>query len=518
MEANVKKRLISIKNNRISLRNTYQPILTTLAGKVKGRLEKNVFSFKGIPFAAPPIGNLRFRPPQPVTPWDTVLDCTEPSDAALQKSILPAVVIHQEDCLRLNLWTPETMSDKSMLPVLVFIHGGGFAKGSPGKRMYEGIRFAQNGVVMVSIAYRLNALGFLSFAETEQENNALGNLGLLDQIAALQWVQNNIAFFGGDPSQVTICGESAGAFSVSSLMVSPLAKGLFIRAILESGNLLGQPIISPNANGSRAQAIEVSKEYCTSLGAANFSEMQNIDSKEIVKYCPFRYDMTHPSLYNFWPVFDGKVIPENPYQALLAGNINQVDILAGYNTDEGTIFIPEGISEETYIQMLMNIFGKNAGKVLLRFPVDSEHTPTMRARMLIEMGFRFGNDVFAKELTKQGHHAYLYNFDYTFHILNTMGLGSMHALELVFVFDTLPDIMLKDPSLAAFANTVHTYWLNFVKYGNPNTGIPVSAPWPCCTTKQNNFLVLNQTPASIKAPLEEDVDFYLDILWKQQNV
>jgi para-nitrobenzyl esterase len=279
------------------------------------------------------------------------------------------------------------------MPVLVFIHGGAFTQGSAAKPTYDGTRFAKDGVIQVNIAYRLNGLGFLPAEELEEEYGYIGNTGVLDQIAGLEWVKENIGYFGGDPDNITVSGESAGSFSVSNLILSPLAEGLFDKAIMESGNLLGQPLAAPLSNGKTSQALENAERLMESLGAETFVDMLDADADDIASESNFEMNIIHPSDQAFFPVFDGVIIPENPYSALQNGDYNGVDILAGYNTDEGTLFVDEGISEQDYISLVENIFGGNAPAVLERYPVDEEHTATDRARFMMKMGLRMGSDV-----------------------------------------------------------------------------------------------------------------------------
>ena len=311
------------------------------------------------------------------------------------------------------------------------------------------------------------------------------------------------------------CGESAGAFSVSNMLMSPLAKGLFHRAIMESGNLLGQPIIAHQAKGGRAQALLQSRAFAASFGAHTLEEMQRIDAHKIARSSPFINDMTAKYHYCFWPVFDGVTLPENPYQALVKGAVNGVDILAGYNTDEGTLFIPRGTKEEAYILLLARVFGERALEVLERYPVNSRHSAGTRARRLAEMGLSMGGDIFADELSRQGHRVWYYNFNYSLPLLDRVGLGAMHALELIYVFDTVPRLLLGDDATLAFKEDVHNRWLNFVKTGNPNTGAAVGTPWPGYTPEGKETLVLDKTSRAVRAPHEKHVAFYRRMLWEQ---
>ncbi|MEG0323052.1 MAG: carboxylesterase family protein, partial [Raoultibacter sp.] len=280
--------------------NATQPdplVVTTDKGVVRGALEDGVRVFRGIPFAEPPLGELRFAAPREALAWEGECACLECKEPPLQLD--DGTVIGSEDCLYLNLWAPQDASAKN-LPVFVFIHGGGYSQGSPSKDMHKGTRFAQDGVVQVNITYRLNGLGFFGSSELEKETGLFGNAGMLDQIAGLEWVQRNIAQFGGDPDNITIGGESAGAFSVSTLIASPRAQGLFKRAILESGNLLGQPIVAPAVPGDVEKAESMTASLMATLKAKNLSDMRALEARDIVAQSSFSMDVIHPSERYFW--------------------------------------------------------------------------------------------------------------------------------------------------------------------------------------------------------------------------
>lgn len=485
----------------------------TAHGPVTGAVGEEIVRFLGVPYAAPPVGALRFAPPAPPAPWQNPLDCTRFRDSACQSTELDPGVSHSEDCLYLNIWAPRGAAPGS-LPVLVYIHGGGFSDGSPQNPIYSGAQFAKNGVVQVNLTYRLNALGFMPFREIAEEYGNTGNTGLLDQIAALKWVRQNIAAFGGDPDRVTICGESAGSFSVSALLLSPLAKGLFTRAILESGNILGQPIVAPYAAGQPGAALAMAQAYAASLGAESLADMRRLDAKTIAAGSGFRGDLTRPNPFAFFPVFDGFVLPKQPYQALREGAFNPADILAGYNSDEGSLFVPTGASDEDYIRQCRTIFGADTPRVLARFPA-SQHVPArQRARELAKMGLRFGSDVYADEMSRRGQAVYCYNFNYRPQLLDAVGLGAMHALELLFVFDSSPKLPVRRAESLNFQRQVHHYWLNFVSEGDPNTGQPVDTPWPRYTAGEKLLLRLDSPMQPLPAPQAEEVAFFRQLLWE----
>lgn len=496
------------KNDEIA-ENTH--VVETNYGKIDGVKEDGVVSYKGVPFAMPPLDELRFAPPQPPKPWDDILPCTEykgaPEQAKQEESLK-----YSEDCLYLNIWKPEQKKEDPM-PVLVFIHGGAFTQGSASKPLYNGTRFAQDGVVQVNLAYRLNALGFMPTPELEEEYKTTGNVGVLDQIAGLKWVKENIEAFGGDPDNITICGESAGSWSVSNMILSPMSEGLFKKAIMESGTVLGTPITSPLSNGSMEQAKENRARLMDALKVKNLEELRSVDAHEIAVESNFEMDMTNPSNKAFFPVFDGKILPKDPYAALNSGQYNKVDILAGYNTDEGTLFIKDGISEQVYTEFVERIFGDNAQKVLERYPVDKNNTPTDRARFIIKMGMRMGGDVFGNKLSSDGNKVYLYHFDHTIDKLEKMGLGTSHASELFFVFDNPSKDMNLSEKQKEYVEEVHNRWLNFIKNDDPNEGVSFDTTWEQYTPDKKRTMVLNESSHMEPAEQVDDVEFIMSMLW-----
>lgn len=302
-------------------------------GSIQGALENNLTIFRGLPFAAPPVGPLRWKAPQPVVRWDGVKQASHFAPSPMQGGN-PAAG-KSEDCLYLNVWTP-AKSNQDDLPVLVWIYGGGFSSGSTAEPWYDGQKLAQKGVIFVSIAYRVGPLGFLAHPELSGEgtDHTSGNYGLLDQIAGLKWVQNNIAAFGGDPKKVTIFGESAGGISVSMLCASPLAKGFFRSAISQSGGSFGPAGIKtyPGENMKvLKQAESDGQAYAAKAGVASIAELRKIEADKL----PMGWGVG-----SSWPVIDGHVIPDVQYKLYEANKYNDVPVLIGYNSDEGLSFSP----------------------------------------------------------------------------------------------------------------------------------------------------------------------------------
>src|SRR5690606_32895198 len=330
-------------------------------GIIQGTVTEDLTIYKGIPFAAPPVGDLRWKSPQPVVAWEGVLQTREYAPAPMQGGN-PASG-KSEDCLYLNVWTPAKSPDEK-LPVLVWIYGGGFSFGSTSDPVHNGEHLARKGVVLVSVAYRVGQLGFLAHPElsAENPNHVSGNYGLLDQIAGLQWIQKNIAAFGGDPNKVTILGESAGGISVSMLCTSPLAKGLFHGAISQSGGSFGptRKITYPGENmKTLADAEADGVDYAEKLGVKSIAELRAIPADKL---------LLGMGMGGGWPITDGYVLPDNQIRMYEAGNFNDTPVLVRYNSDEGASFTRTRNPAE-FIQSVKERYGKYADSLLAAYPV-----------------------------------------------------------------------------------------------------------------------------------------------------
>src|SRR5579872_1003723 len=323
----------------VVLGQTPAPVRTQ-SGLVQGATENGITVYRGIPFAAPPLGNLRWRAPQPPVPWKGVRQADKFAPACMQNQILyPALgldaVTTNEDCLYLNVWTP-AKSASDHLAVMVWIYGGGFTIGSTTLAQYDGANLAKKGVVLVSVAYRLGALGFLATPELSAENHGhSGNWGILDQIAGLRWVKRNIAAFGGDPNRVTIFGESAGGIAVSMLAASPLAKGLFQGAISESGGSFA-PARLDAEGGENVPPLSVAerngKTFLAKIHANSIADARRMPADEIQK-------ASGQGVAGWWPNFDGYVLLGDQYKLYEEGRYNDTPILIGTNSDEGALFV-----------------------------------------------------------------------------------------------------------------------------------------------------------------------------------
>ena len=447
-------------------------------GLLKGTVEDGLGVYRGIPYAAPPVGDLRWRPPQPASKWDGVRTADQFGRACIQTNAaiadLPAP---SEDCLYLNVWTPAHAGEK--VPVLVWIHGGGFVAGAPAEKLYHGQWLAKKGVVFVSIAYRLGAFGFLAHPElsAESPHHVSGNYGLLDMIAGLQWVQKNIAAFGGDPKKVTIQGESAGAAAVSILCASPLTKGLFRGAIAESGGTFG-PVRADASFGETeplASAEKKTAEWLSSISVANIAELRKLPADKLQTMLPHQFRFARPNV-------DGWVIPGDQYKLYESGRYNDVPVLTGYNSDEGLLF-GNPKSQEAYVQSVRERYGRFADKILSAYPGGGTPAEQKTARDLTrDSAFGWNAWVWARLQTKTGKSkVFLYYFDERAEIpagSEGAGYGARHASELPYVFRQLTEHgrPAPTPKDEALSDLIRTYWTNFVKTGDPNgTGLP---NWP----------------------------------------
>jgi para-nitrobenzyl esterase len=445
-------------------------------GTVQGTAANGIAVFKGIPFAAPPTGENRWRAPQPVIPWIGSKDAKAFSPACFQDTAFavrlgaPAAV--SEDCLYLNVWSPAKTA-QGKLPVMVWIYGGAFVGGGTNWPLYDGTRFAEQGVILVSVAYRVGAFGFMAHDELSKESgHGSGNYGLEDQIAALGWVRDNIGQFGGDLHRVTIFGESAGGISVSMLAASPQAKGLFQRAISESGGSLAPPRTVSQGNGGTPTlklAETNGAKLLEALGASDIKSARAIPAEKVLA-------AASKVPRGFWPTVDRYVIMGDEYMLYEAGRFNATPVLIGTNSDEGAAFTPPKVTRADYEKQIRDAYGEKADLILSANP----HATDAEAYSAAKNNFR--DSVFAwstwrwasLQSRKGKSKAYLYYFD---HRTPASPAGSSHAAEIAFVFGNLsnPSAPPTEAEKALSALMSH-YWVNFAKSGDPNgPGLP---EWP----------------------------------------
>lgn len=460
----------------------------TDAGTVEGSASTDgkVQVFKGIPYAAPPVGALRWREPQPVPAWKGVRKATEFGARCMQARVFDDMVFRDaapsEDCLYLNVWTPKTSKD-AKLPVMVWIYGGGFQAGATSEPRQDGERLAHKGVVVVSMNYRLGIFGFFSHPALTKESphHASGNYGLLDQAAALQWVRKNIAAFGGDPQNVTIFGESAGSFSVSALMASPVSKELVHRAIGESGAFFGRTLPAKALAESEQEGVK----FGQSSGADSLEKLRAMSSQETLDAA-----MKDRNAFRFGPNIDGYFFPESPAAIYAKGNEAHIALLAGWNHDEGNyhmFFGSDPATKDSYAKKASQMFGEKAPDVLKVFPGDTDEQAKNSADLLATANFiGYGTWKWIEMQTKLGAPAvYRYEFDQAPPLAAPAdgaaaaaeSRGAYHSAEIEFVFGMLDSKKLPwRPEDYELSEQMGSYWTNFAKRGDPNgAGLP---EWP----------------------------------------
>ncbi len=469
------------------------------SGIVEGKsaAEQGIRAFLGIPYAAPPVGDLRWREPRPVTPWQGVRQATEFGPRAMQGSIYSDMrfrdVGPSEDCLYLNVWTPAT-SENKRLPVMVWIYGGGFHAGGSSEPRQDGAHLATKGVVVVSMNYRLGVFGFFSHPGLSAESgHGSGNYGIMDQTAALRWVQRNISAFGGDPGNVTLFGESAGSYSVSIQMASPTARGLFQKAIGESGSMVGTRRIPAHVL-PLAIAEENGVEFAKFMGAKSIAELRAKSSAEVMKA-----SMDDKTLKD-GVVVDGYVLPKDVYTIYAEGGQARVPLLAGWNSDESRVYAVFGSKRPTaksFSESVRLEYAELAEAVLRLYPAQTDEQAVRSAGDLagdrfivsstwkwIEMQLKNGNSP-----------VYRYQFDRAIPIapdievngspVTAADVGAPHAGEIPYVFGAFGSNPGAPwlPEDHRLSEIMETYWTNFAKKGNPNgSGVP---KWPRYLAKDN---------------------------------
>ena len=489
-------------------------------GLVRGSVDRGVGTFMAIPFAEAPVGALRWKAPVPKQAWDGVLEATEagamPPQEARAWPGAPAPKV-SEDCLYLNIQTPAT-SVKDKLPVLVWIHGGGFITGDANSN--DGIHFAEQGIVYVSLSYRTGALGFLALPElsAENERGISGNYSLLDMIEGLKWVRDNIAAFGGDPAKVTIMGESAGAIAVSMLCASPLAKGLFRGVISESGGSFC-PVDSVrfDNNGIRdvAGAEQFGLDFMKRIGASSLAELREMDWNKWVSDAP------SIGVGGFWPTVDGYVLPDDQYKMYEEGNYNDVNVLIGTNSDEGAMFSrPTQLAK--YQEDIRSEYGPFAERMLALYPASSdEETFGALSDIFRETAFAWPTWAWANLQQKTGKgKVYMYYFDQFDPERPMFGgpgapkpRGANHASEMPYVFGSSWGRPFEGGDKAV-SDAMHNYWVNFVKTGDPN-GDGLDA-WPVYKDGEKTVMFFKNGTSLIETPNKPQLELMEDYFaWKR---
>lgn len=475
-------------------------------GKVSGEYHENsgIMAFRGIPFAAPPVGDLRWKAPQPAQKWEGVRECKifsaspvqrtpEPFSMWTQEFIAPKEPL-SEDCLYLNIWTGAVNTGEKR-PVFVYIYGGGFNSGSGSVPVYDGEEMAKKGLVFITTNYRVGVLGFLAHPEltAESPTKSSGNYGLLDQVEALKWVSKNIEAFGGDPANVTIAGQSAGAFSVNYLVSSPLAKGLFHRAIAESGGAVF-------SSGRNTQTLEQAEQsglwWAEKTGAKNIAELRAKSAAEILA-------AGGPSS----PIIDGYVFPQPMPEIFSQGKQNDVPLILGWNADEGFGGTPQ--NAENFIKQSKEMFGEKADEFLKYFPASNDEEAAVSQSKLSGIQI-FGIQSYKWMLLQNESGkspVYMYHFTRDLPFADGMQFyGAFHTGEVPYAYHNLhlsPRPWGKtDMDLS---EKMSSYWANFARTGNPNgDGLPV---WEPCSSSDKKAIIFGEKVYLAPLPDAEGLQF-----------
>jgi para-nitrobenzyl esterase len=470
------------------------PIAETTAGRIEGTLTDGIATFQGVPYAAPPVGTLRFRPPQPPEPWTDVREtreygpsCPQPPDRPMGWNGEPSV---DEDCLYLNVWTPAI--DDRERPVMFWIHGGGYAIGSGSWPLYDGTKLARRGdVVVVTVNHRLGPLGYLHLADALGEEFATsGNNGQLDLIRALEWVRDNIASFGGDADNVTVFGESGGGAKITTLLAMPSASGLFHRAAIQSG---------PGLRASKPDAANAAaKKLLDALGVSTLDELQALPAERFVGASG---NGIGPMGYG--PVVDGVVLPRNPYRALGEGTAIDVPVIVGVNRDEGAGSLPRELDEAGLRERLSSFGEEHADEIigLYRelFPDASDIDVLSFA--ITDSGMRAGSITLA-ERKVEGSSTPVFMYHFTYKLAGRAG----HGYEIQFVFDNLGEG--SSETRQAVADAMSDAWIAFARTGDPSTD---ALAWPAYTLSERSTMIWGRDGGTI----EDDPSASARELWRR---
>jgi carboxylesterase type B len=474
------------------------PVVTISGGSVSGT-GGEIIAFKGIPYAAPPTGALRWRAPQPPAPWQGVRDATRFGHDCMQVPyVIPTGQEASEDCLTISVWTPDRVAGAHR-PVMVFIYGGAFVGGSCAYPLYDGTKLAAQGVVVVCFNYRVGIFGFLAHPRLSAESprHVSGNYGLLDQIAALNWVRTNIATFGGDPDRVTVFGESAGAVSIAVLMTSPLARGLFAQAILQS------PLVPPLA------PIAAAEKSGAAIGAS-LAELRRLSAAQLLAhngdFFPTAAARTLMSVAFPAPIVDGYVVPRQPRGAFRSGGVNAVPTIVGINADEGRMFSAEE-TVASYQAWVRGKFGSLADELLKLNPAATDAAATAAtSRILGDVTFGESARLIARGIAQQQSKTFAYVFSRS---VAGRAQAATHSEELPFVFGSLAEpSFIKHPAPAPtdlqLSATLQQTWTRFATNGDPNgSGLP---RWPAFDRATEPYLEFGTGISAARAWHQQQLD------------
>ena len=486
-------------------------------GLIKGTADEGVRVYKGIPFAAPPVGDLRWRPPQPVESWDGVRDASEFSRDCMQAPYEESSFYYRaarpksEDCLCLNVWTASDQEEKQ--PVMVWIHGGALTRGSGAITTYNGVSLAHKGVVLVTINYRLGPFGYLAHPElsAESDKGASGNYGVLDQIAALKWVQENIEQFGGDPDRVTIFGESAGSMSVCALLATPLSKGLFHRAIGESGGFFSATPDLRDEKFGQESAQAVGTAFGEAMGAGSLAAMRGTSAESIVE----SFSNSAGQRFRTRPCVDGWVYTEEIRTIFAKGRQHDVPVIVGSNANEMSSLTPRALVPSTAEALRSRVesqYGDLADEFYEIYPVTDDAS-AVKAYLASarDRTFSWAMRTWARATANASSNVYLYQFTRVPPIPDSDYYGAFHAAEIAYAFDNLATS--DRPHTKAdyqLAETMSNYWVNFAKTGNPNgDGLP---EWPAYDSEAEPYIDLGDPVQQGRHLLQKENDFIQKVM------
>jgi para-nitrobenzyl esterase len=508
-------------------------LVKTANGLVEGIREKSgIRSFKGIPFAAPPVGDLRWKEPQPVKNWEGVLKVNEFAAKPMQTNVFGDMNSRSktisEDCLYLNVWAP-VQKGKELLPVLVYYYGGGFVAGDASEPRYDGESMAQKGIVALTVNYRLGAFGFFAHPDLTKESSykGSGNYGLLDQAAALRWVQKNIAAFGGDPKRVTIAGESAGSISVSALMASPLSKNLFAGAIGESGSILGALPAAPLSEGEKTGV-----DFAKTINANSLSDLRALTADSLLKAS------SKFGLFRFGRTVDGYFFPKSPYAIFEAGEQSHVPLLAGWNNEEMNyrmVMGNEKLTKENYTKVVTKLYGDKANEVLKLYnPATDEEVESVATDLAGDRFIAFSTWKWADLQNKTGKKpVYVYLFERPRpEMVAAMGnavpglaggvqtntnapkpppaKGAVHSAEIEYAMGNLATNKVYAWTADDYkvSKVMQDYFANFIKKGNPaGPGLPT---WPAYDSKTPAPIMHINVKTRVEPEINRDRYLFMD--------
>ena len=472
-------------------------VVHTAQGDVSGVTAGEVESFKGIPFAAAPVGELRWRPPGPALAWPGVRVADAFGPICMQgRGGFFGHMPMSEDCLTLNVWRPAGAALGAKLPVMVWIYGGAFVQGGSSALFYDGTHFAERGVVMVSFNYRLGRFGFFAHPALDAGPGPIANYGLMDQIAALNWVKRNIAAFGGDPNNVTVFGESAGAISVNDLMASPAARGLFDKAISESG--FGRSVPRP---------LKTAEGLGLSFAAANGVKGDDAAAAAALRALPAEAlnapisGLSDPAIPA--PILDGQILTQGIEQAFAKGEEAHVPYLEGGNSYEASLFPGVANAPNPVIDR-----AGDPAKVIALY--GGQPAPEVARELLTDTMITEPDRELARQMARQGVPAFVYHFSYVPAALRAASFGAAHGSEIGYVFDNLPrqpfsyggrDFPAATPDDQKIADAMHAYWVAFAKTGDP--GAAGGPAWPRYTVDGDQLLEFGADGVNVRSSFEK---------------